>query len=174
MGWWVCVTYLPIPFGVAIFPDSKIRGANMGHTWCRQDHFYQTRSAWSKDQGSNENHSPVHNCAPTVTKFCVMWEGQALPQDTKFGNCRDKIVDSRAFLSWSLILGSSWSGLIKLGPGGTHVGHMNLVIWGYSSCSEATLKNMVNNNPYPDNKTQQREIRIHVFQICENLINVKR
>ena len=79
-------------------------------------HFYQTRSAWSKDQGSNENHSPVHNFAPTVTKFCVMWEEQALPQDTKFGNCRDKIVDSRAFLSWSLILGSSWSGLIKLGP----------------------------------------------------------
>ena len=33
-------------------------------------HFYQTRSAWSKDQGSNENHSPVHNFAPTVTKFC--------------------------------------------------------------------------------------------------------
>ena len=30
--------------------------------------------------------------------------------------CRDKIVDSRAFHSWSLIHGSSWSGLIKLGP----------------------------------------------------------
>ena len=80
-------------------------------------HFYQTKSAWSKDQGSNENHSPVHNFAPTVTKFCVMWEGQALPQDTKFGNCRNKIVDSRAFLCSSLIFGSSWSGLIKLGPG---------------------------------------------------------
>ena len=80
-------------------------------------HFYQTRSAWSMDQGSNKNHSPVNNCAPTVTKFCVMWEGQALPYDTKFSNCRDKIVDSRAFLSWSLIHGSSWSGLIKLGPG---------------------------------------------------------
>ena len=69
------------------------------------------------DQGSNENHSPVNNFAPTVNKFCVMWEGQALPHDTKFGNCRDKIVDSRAFLSWSLIHGSSWSGLIKVGPG---------------------------------------------------------
>ena len=68
------------------------------------------------DQGSNENHSPVNNFVPTVTKFCVLWEGQALPHDTKFGNCRDKIVDSRAFLSWSLIHGSSWSGLIKLGP----------------------------------------------------------
>ena len=80
-------------------------------------HFYQTRSAWSMDQGSNENHSPVNNFVPTVTKFSVLWEGQALPHDTKFGNCRDKIVDSRAFLSWSLIHGSSWSGLIKLGPG---------------------------------------------------------
>ena len=79
--------------------------------------FYQTRSAWSMDQGSNENHSPVNSFAPTVTKYCVMWEGQALPHDTKFGNCRDKIVDSRAFLSWSLIHGSSWSGLIKVGPG---------------------------------------------------------
>ena len=79
-------------------------------------HFYQTRSAWSMDQGSNENHSPVNNFAPTVTKFCVMWEGQALPHDTNFGNCRDKIVDSRLFLSWSLIHGSSWSGLIKVGP----------------------------------------------------------
>ena len=69
------------------------------------------------DQGSSENHSAVSNFAPTVTKLCVMWEGQALPHDTKFGNCRDKIVDSRAFLSWSLIHGSSWSGLIKLGPG---------------------------------------------------------
>ena len=49
------------------------------------------------DQGSNKNHSPVNNFALTVTKFCVMWEGQALPHDTKFGNCRDKIVDSRAF-----------------------------------------------------------------------------
>ena len=80
-------------------------------------HFYQTRSAWSMDQGSNKNHSPVNNCAPTVTKFCVMWEGQALPHDTKFSNCRNKIVDSRAFPSWSLIHGSSWSGLIKVGPG---------------------------------------------------------
>ena len=83
-------------------------------------HFYQTRSAWSMDQLSNENHSPVNSFAPTVTKFWVMWEGQALPHDTKFGNCRDKIVDSRAFLSWSLIHGSSWSGLIKVGPGLLH------------------------------------------------------
>ena len=73
------------------------------------------------DQGSNENHSPVNNFVPTVTKFCVLWEGQALPHDTKFGNCRDKIVDSRAFLSWSLIHESSWSSLIKLGPGNTSV-----------------------------------------------------
>ena len=80
-------------------------------------HFYQTRSAWSVDQGSNKNHSPAYNFAPIVTKFCVMWEGQALPHDTKFGNCRCKIVDSRAFPSWSLIQGLRWSGLIKAEPG---------------------------------------------------------
>ena len=82
-----------------------------------RSHFYQSRSAWSMDQGSTDNHSPVNNFAPTVTKFCVMWEGLSLPHDTKFGNCRDEIVDSRAFSSWSLIHGSSWSGLIKVEPG---------------------------------------------------------
>ena len=80
-------------------------------------HFYQTRSAWSVDQGSNKNHSPAYNFAPTVTKFCVMWEGLSLPHDTKFGNCRCKIVDRRSFPSWSLIHGLRWSGLIKVGPG---------------------------------------------------------
>ena len=78
--------------------------------------FYQTRSAWSVDQGSNKNHSPAYNFAPTVTKFCVMWEGLSLPHGTKFGNCRCKIVDSRAFPSWSLIHGLRWSGLIKAEP----------------------------------------------------------
>ena len=87
--------------------------------WCVwiRPHFYQTRSAWSVDQGSNKNHSPAYNFAPTVTKFCVMWEGLSLPRDTKFGNCRCKIVDSRSFPSWSLIHGLRWSGLIKVGPG---------------------------------------------------------
>ena len=80
-------------------------------------HFYQTRSAWSVDQGSNKNHSPAYNFAPTVTKFRGMWEGLSLPHDTKFGNCRCEIVDSRSFSSWSLIHGLRWSGLIKVGPG---------------------------------------------------------
>ena len=76
--------------------------------------FYQTRSAWSMDQGSTKKRSAVHNFVPTVTKFCVMWEGLSLPQDTKFGNCRDEIVDRRVIFIWSLIHGSSWSGLIKV------------------------------------------------------------
>ena len=66
------------------------------------------------DQGSNKNHSPAYNFTPTVTKFCVMWEGLSLPHDTKFDNCRCKIVDSRSFHSWSLIHGLRWSGLIKV------------------------------------------------------------
>ena len=68
------------------------------------------------DQGSTKKRSAVHNCAPTVTKFCVMWEGQALPHDTKFGNCRCEIVGRRVIFIWSLIHGSSWSGLIKAEP----------------------------------------------------------
>ena len=43
--------------------------------------FYQTRSAWSMDQGSTKKRSAVHNFVPTVTKFCVMWEGLSLPHD---------------------------------------------------------------------------------------------
>ena len=73
-------------------------------------HFYQTRSAWSVDQGSNKNHSPAYNFAPTVTKFCVMWEGLSLPHDTKFGNCRCKVVDSRAF---PLLILDPWITLIR-------------------------------------------------------------
>ena len=69
------------------------------------------------DQGSTRKRSAVHNFAPTVTKFCVMWEGQALPHDTKFGNSRCEIVGRRRVIFiWSLIHGSSWSGLIKVGP----------------------------------------------------------
>ena len=79
--------------------------------------FYQTRSPWSRDQGSNRKNSAVHNFAPTVTKFCVMWEGQALPHDTKFSNCRCDIVGRRVIFIWSLIPGLSWSGLIKAEPG---------------------------------------------------------
>ena len=80
--------------------------------------FYQTRSAWSMDQGSTKKRSAVHNFVSTVTKFCVMWEGLSLPHDTKFSNCRGAIVDRRVIFIWSLIHGSSWSGLIKVGPGG--------------------------------------------------------
>ena len=46
-----------------------------------------------------------------------MWEGLSLPHDTKFGNFRDEIADRRVIFIWSLIHGSSWSGLIKVGPG---------------------------------------------------------
>ena len=65
--------------------------------------FYQTRSAWYMDQGSNGKRSAVHNFAPTVTKFCVVWEGLSLPHDTKFGNCRGEIVDRRMIFIWSLL-----------------------------------------------------------------------
>ena len=68
------------------------------------------------DQGSTMKRSAVHNFAPTVTKFCVMWEGQALPHDTKFGNSRCEIVGRRVFFIWSLIHGLRWSGLIKAEP----------------------------------------------------------
>ena len=46
-----------------------------------------------------------------------MWEGQALPHDTKFGNCRYEIVGTIVIFIWSLIHGLYWSGLIKAEPG---------------------------------------------------------
>ena len=74
------------------------------------------------DQGSTRKRSAVQNFAPRVTKFCVMWEGQALPHDTKFGNGRCEIVGRRVIFIWPLIHGSSWSGLIKAEPGVRHFG----------------------------------------------------
>ena len=106
-------------------------------------HFYQNGSVWSMDQGSTKNHSPVNNFAPRVTKFCVMWEGQALPHDTKFRNCGGKIVDSRTFPNWSLIHGSSWPGLIKVGPGNHLLIHNRLTVclWICTSWHLATSSN---------------------------------
>ena len=84
------------------------------------------------DQGSTMKRSAVHNFAPTVTKFCVMWEGQALPHDTKFGNSRCEIVGRRVIFIWSLIHGLRWSGLIKAEPGldnGLPPGWHQAIIW---------------------------------------------
>ena len=97
----------------------KIVSDRCTHFWHIWLCFYQTRSAWSMDQGSIRKRSAVHNFATTVTKFCVMWEGLSLPLDTKFGNCRGEIVDRRMIFIWSLIHGSGWSGLIKVEPSDT-------------------------------------------------------
>ena len=102
----------------------------LGNGTAPRPHFYQTRSAWFMDQGSTRNHSAVHNFVPTVTKFCVivMWEGLSLPHDTKFGNCRDEIVDWRVSFIWALIHGPSRSGLIKVGPGVLVVTDVQMVV----------------------------------------------
>ena len=78
-------------------------------------HFYQTRSAWSMDQGSIRNCSAFHNFVPTVTKFCVMWEGLSLPHDTKFGNCRGEIVDRRVIF---ILILDPWIKLIQFDKSG--------------------------------------------------------
>ena len=109
--------------------ENSVRSRSVQWLLMPWPHFYQTRSAWSVDQGSNKNHSPAYNFAPTVTKFCVMWEGLSLPHDTKFGNCWCKIVDSRAFPSWSLIHGLRWSGLIKAEPGDARSSHQLSWYW---------------------------------------------
>ena len=108
------------------------------------------------DQGSTMKRSAVHNFAPTVTKFCVMWEGQALPHDTKFGNSRCEIVGRRVIFIWSLIHGLRWSGLIKAEPGRTQI-KSKPVIW----ISENMIRNFEVTNgihsilPHNNNKTLQ-------------------
>ena len=81
--------------------------------------FYQTRSAWSMDQGSTKKRSAVHNFVPIVTNFCVMWEGLS------FGNYRGEIVDRRMVFIWSLIHGSGYSRLIKAEPGARSCGQVD-------------------------------------------------
>ena len=115
-----------------------ITGGIAGYSDATWPHFYQTRSTWSMDQGSNKNHSPAYNVAPTVTKFCVMWEGLSLPHDTKFGNWRCKIVDCRAFPSWSLIHGLRWSGLIKAEPGVAKLASWQLSVFKVSEWLDLT------------------------------------
>ena len=87
-----------------------INSLRPGPTFIKPDQ----RNPWIKNQLGNDLLSTI--LAPTVTKFCVIWEGQALPHDTKFGNSRCEIVGRRVIFIWSLIHGSSWSGLIKVGP----------------------------------------------------------
>ena len=91
------------------------------------------------DQGSTRKRSAVHNFAPTVTKFCVMWEGLSLPHDTKFGNSRCEIVGRRVIFIWSLIHGLRWSGLIKVGPGPRFNIKMSSYRYRKSHCGDKTV-----------------------------------
>ena len=109
------------------------------------------------DQGSTMKRSAVHNFAPTVTKFCVMWEGQALPHDTKFGNSRCEIVGRRVIFIWSLIHGLRWSGLIKAEPDEGFCHHYHVIVWGKMRALLFTW------NP----KTSLIQIRLH-----DNMISV--
>ena len=73
--------------------------------------------------GSRINYETI--CCPQFCTYsyqiCVMWEGQALPHDTNFGNSRCEIVGRRVIFIWSLIHGLRWSGLIKAEPGDTYL-----------------------------------------------------
>ena len=109
------------------------------------------------DQGSNKNHSPAYNFAPTVTKFCVMWEGLSLPHDTKFGNCRCKTLVSRAFPSWSLIHELRWSGLIKAKPGLATVYPKKYAHGFVVLCFVVVMQSFIMNS---------HEVFIHIHQGC--------
>ena len=63
--------------------------------------FYQPQSAWSIDQVSTKRSSAIYNFVFTVTKFCVMWEGEALPHNTKLRIYSGKIVKMRVH-HWSM------------------------------------------------------------------------
>ena len=63
---------------------------------------------WIKDQLRN---------ALLSTILSLQLQGLSLPHDTKFGNRRGEMFDRRVIFIWTLIHGSSWSGLKKVGPG---------------------------------------------------------
>ena len=64
---------------------------------------------WIKDQ--------VRNALLSTILSLQLPNFVSLPHDTKFGNCRGEVVDRRVIFIWSLIYGSSWSGLINVRPG---------------------------------------------------------
>ena len=99
-----------------VFKKQSVRSVWLNRLVCwTRPQFYQTRSAWSMDQGSTKKRSAVHNFVPTVTKFCVVWEGLSLPQDTKFGNCREEIVDFHLILDpWIKLIWFDKSGARRL------------------------------------------------------------
>ena len=59
---------------------------------------------------STRKSSAVYNIAPTIRRFCGMWEGQALLFVTIFHDYRVTL-----YIGWRgiLIYGSSWSGLMR-------------------------------------------------------------
>ena len=73
------------------------------------------RNPWIKDQLGNALLSTILHLQLPSFVSC----GRDKPSHTthKFGNSRCKIVGRRVIFIWSLIHGSSWSGLIKVGPG---------------------------------------------------------
>ena len=75
------------------------------------------------DQGSTKKRSAGHKLVPTVTKFCVMWEGLSLPHDTKFGNCRGCNLGCSfaAFCRWHSQLGKNSCMVIKSGVVSSHM-----------------------------------------------------
>ena len=84
--------------------------------------------AWRKVESATDLAPPLSNQISLIHGSRIKWKSLScqqfrplqLPYFASWGRdkiCRNKIVDSRAFLSWSLIHGSNCSGLIKLGPG---------------------------------------------------------
>ena len=65
------------------------------------------------DQESTKKTSAVYNFTPTIMDFFYMWEGQAHSHDTKLIS----VGRQRMMINWSIINGSNWSSLIKVGSG---------------------------------------------------------
>ena len=85
----------------------------------------------------------------------------------KFLSCQQfhpysyKIVDSRAFISWSLIHGSSWSGLIKLGPGRLPPMEVNLSPFHAHSWHPVYWPGVL-----PGETAQKQECCLHQTSLC--------
>ena len=82
-------------------------------------HFYQPRSAWFMDQVSTGKKNSAWCLKFCLYSYKILWhvEGTSFhfTNDTKFHHFTGKIVDGRVVFSRSLMEGSIWSSLRKVG-----------------------------------------------------------
>ena len=104
-----------------IYPyfSTKMLVITIGRNWYMKIRpcFYQNGSPRPMDQGLTwSSQCCIQFCPLQLLKYCEMWEGLSRTFDTKFHNCRGKIIDRGVIVSWSL---NQWIKVIRFDKVGT-------------------------------------------------------